>query len=124
MRIAVIGAGNIGGNLARRLAGLGHQVTVANSGAPGLVDQLGFDPVDAGPLAGSGREQPGTPVYGTELGADGVIKALAAASPLVAAGRPGLTEASTRAGRLSAWRPARSATRTTPHYALSRRSPL
>lgn len=31
MKIGIIGAGNIGGNLARRLTALGHDVTVANS---------------------------------------------------------------------------------------------
>jgi predicted dinucleotide-binding enzyme len=46
-----------------------------------LVDALGFDPVDAGPLAESWRQQPGTPVYGTDLDVAGVTKALAAASP-------------------------------------------
>ena len=44
-----------------------------------LVDELGFDPVDAGPLEESWRQQPGTPVYGTDLDADGVRKALAEA---------------------------------------------
>jgi hypothetical protein len=44
-----------------------------------LVDELGFDPVDAGGLSESWRQQPGTPVYGASLGADGVRKALAAA---------------------------------------------
>jgi len=34
MRIGVIGAGNIGGTLARHLAKLGHQVSVANSRGP------------------------------------------------------------------------------------------
>jgi predicted dinucleotide-binding enzyme len=34
MRIGIIGSGNIGGTLARRLAQLGHQVTVANSRGP------------------------------------------------------------------------------------------
>lgn len=34
MRIGIIGAGNIGGTLARRLAALGHQVSVANSRGP------------------------------------------------------------------------------------------
>src|ERR1700739_3674719 len=29
-----------------------------------LVDDIGFDPVDAGGLADSWRQQPGTPVYG------------------------------------------------------------
>ena len=46
-----------------------------------LVDELGFDPVDAGPLDESWRQQPGTPVYGTDHDADGVRRGLAAASP-------------------------------------------
>ncbi|GAA4878372.1 hypothetical protein ACFQ34_06105 [Pseudonocardia benzenivorans] len=46
-----------------------------------LVDALGFDPVDAGPLAESWRQQPGTPVYGKDFDADGVRAALAQASP-------------------------------------------
>ncbi|HXW38709.1 MAG TPA: NAD(P)-binding domain-containing protein, partial [Acidimicrobiales bacterium] len=46
-----------------------------------LVDELGFDPVDAGGLDESWRQQPGTPVYVTDLDAAGVRAALAAASP-------------------------------------------
>ncbi|KAB8122392.1 NADP oxidoreductase [Komagataeibacter medellinensis] len=46
-----------------------------------MVDALGFDPVDAGPLAGSWRQQPGTPVYCADLDADGVRHALAQARP-------------------------------------------
>ena len=46
-----------------------------------LLDQLGFDGVDAGRLDDSWRQQPGTPVYGADLDADGVKKALAEASP-------------------------------------------
>ena len=46
-----------------------------------LVDQLGFAPIDAGSLDESWRQQPGTPVYGTDLDADGVRAALAQASP-------------------------------------------
>jgi predicted dinucleotide-binding enzyme len=46
-----------------------------------LLDQLGFDGVDAGSLDESWRQQPGTPVYGTDLDADGVRKALAEAKP-------------------------------------------
>ena len=34
MRIGIIGAGNIGGTLTRRLAALGHEVAVANSRGP------------------------------------------------------------------------------------------
>ncbi|MBD0860408.1 NAD(P)-binding domain-containing protein [Gordonia sp. zg691] len=46
-----------------------------------LVDELGFDPVDAGPLAESWRQQPGTPVYGKDFGVKDTIEALAQASP-------------------------------------------
>lgn len=41
-----------------------------------LLDQLGFDGVDAGSLDESWRQQPATPVYGTDLDADGVRRAL------------------------------------------------
>jgi 8-hydroxy-5-deazaflavin:NADPH oxidoreductase len=41
-----------------------------------LLDELGFDGVDAGSLDESWRQQPGTPVYGPELDADGVRRAL------------------------------------------------
>jgi len=46
-----------------------------------LVDSLGFDPVDAGSLDESWRQQPGTPVYGADHDAEGVKRALAEASP-------------------------------------------
>ncbi|MEV8377366.1 NAD(P)-binding domain-containing protein [Kribbella sp. NPDC056861] len=46
-----------------------------------LVEQLGFDAVDAGTLDESWRQQPGTPVYGTDPDIDGLRKGLAAASP-------------------------------------------
>jgi predicted dinucleotide-binding enzyme len=46
-----------------------------------LVDSLGFDPVDAGGIDESWRQQPGTPVYGTDFDADGVRRALSEASP-------------------------------------------
>jgi 8-hydroxy-5-deazaflavin:NADPH oxidoreductase len=46
-----------------------------------LLDQLGFDGVDAGSLDESWRQQPARPVYGTDLDADGVRKALAEATP-------------------------------------------
>jgi predicted dinucleotide-binding enzyme len=45
-----------------------------------LLDQIGFDGVDAGSLDESWRQQPGTPVYGTDLDAGGVQKALMQAS--------------------------------------------
>ena len=46
-----------------------------------LADQLGFDGVDAGPLAESWRQQPGTPVYTTDLPLDAALQALADATP-------------------------------------------
>lgn len=59
---------------------------IAGADGPGktlvfeVVDALGFDPVDAGSLAESWRQQPGTPVYGKDFDVDGVKKALAAAT--------------------------------------------
>jgi len=44
-----------------------------------LVDELGFDGVDAGGLDESWRQQPGTPVYTTDLDANGVRHALSEA---------------------------------------------
>ncbi|MGH9328413.1 MAG: NADPH-dependent F420 reductase [Terriglobia bacterium] len=46
-----------------------------------LVDQLGFDGVDAGGLSESWRQQPGNAVYATDFDAAGVRRALAQASP-------------------------------------------
>jgi 8-hydroxy-5-deazaflavin:NADPH oxidoreductase len=51
-----------------------------------LADQLGFDGLDAGPLAESWRQQPGTPIYTTDLPADAARQALADATPEQTAG--------------------------------------
>ncbi|WSP87001.1 NAD(P)-binding domain-containing protein [Streptomyces sp. NBC_01235] len=40
MKIGIIGAGNIGGNLTRRLTALGHDVSVANSRGPHTLTEL------------------------------------------------------------------------------------
>ena len=45
-----------------------------------LLDELGFDGVDAGGLEESWRQQPGTPVYGASTDAGGVRGLLASAS--------------------------------------------
>lgn len=42
-----------------------------------LIDELGFDGVDAGKLDESWRQQPGTPVYGTDFDVEGVRRGLA-----------------------------------------------
>jgi predicted dinucleotide-binding enzyme len=60
---------------------------IAGADGPGkqlvfeLIDELGFDPVDAGTLEESWRQQPGTPVYGKNFGIADTIEALAQASP-------------------------------------------
>ena len=46
-----------------------------------LVVALGFDPVDRGTLDESWRQQPDTPVYGTDRDVDGVRQGLAEARP-------------------------------------------
>ena len=46
-----------------------------------LADQLGFHGLDAGPLAESWRQQPGTPVYTTDLPRGAARQALADATP-------------------------------------------
>jgi predicted dinucleotide-binding enzyme len=43
MRIGIVGAGNIGGTLAKRLSALGHQVEVANSRGPDTLRELERD---------------------------------------------------------------------------------
>lgn len=45
-----------------------------------LVEELGFDAVDAGTLDDSWRQQPGSPVYAADLDAAGVRKALGQAN--------------------------------------------
>jgi predicted dinucleotide-binding enzyme len=46
-----------------------------------LVDELGFDAVDAGGIDESWRQQPGSPVYTKDFDAAGVKRALAEAKP-------------------------------------------
>lgn len=47
----------------------------------GLVDRIGFDAVDAGTIADSWRQQPGSPVYCQDFDAPGVRAALQQARP-------------------------------------------
>ena len=55
MKIAIIGAGNIGGTLARRLTALGHDVSIANSRGPDtladLAAETGVRPCAVGDVA-------------------------------------------------------------------------
>jgi predicted dinucleotide-binding enzyme len=60
---------NTPGRIALPVAGDDH---TSKSVVLKLVDELGFDGVDAGKLDDSWRQQPGTPVYATDLDAEGV----------------------------------------------------
>ena len=51
----------------------------AKSKVLGLIDALGFDGIDAGTLADSWRQHPGTPAYCRDLDVDGLKAALAEA---------------------------------------------
>ena len=64
------------GAVARRALPVAGDDRAAKQTVMGLVDELGFDAVDAGPLAESWRQQPGTPVYNHELEAAQVRDAL------------------------------------------------
>ena len=59
MRIGVIGAGNIGGTLARHLAKLGHQVSIANSRGPesmtAFAAEIGARPVSVADAVKAGE---------------------------------------------------------------------
>ena len=59
MRIGFIGVGQLGGTLARRLAGLGHQVSIANSRGPqslaALAAETGATPVSAADAVKAGE---------------------------------------------------------------------
>jgi predicted dinucleotide-binding enzyme len=50
----------------------------AKATVSGLVDAMGFDPVDSGSLDDSRHQEPGTPVYGANLNAERARAALAA----------------------------------------------
>jgi len=59
MRIGIIGAGALGGTLARRLAERGHRVSIANSRGPGslaaLAAEIGATPVSVVDAANAGE---------------------------------------------------------------------
>jgi len=72
--------GTPAGTPARRALSLFGDDASARQTVAGLLDELGFDPVDGGPLAESWRIEPGTPGYGPQLDADGLREALSAAT--------------------------------------------
>ena len=82
MRVGIIGAGHIGGNIARFLAGAGHDVTVAFSRQPGSLEKLA---AEIGPRASAAS--PAAAVSASEVVVISVPwpvidEALSAAGPL------------------------------------------
>lgn len=67
------------GSEGRRALAIAGDDADAKATVAGLIDELGFDTVDVGPLAESWRIEPGTPGYGPRLDAAGMREALAAA---------------------------------------------
>jgi predicted dinucleotide-binding enzyme len=67
------------GSANRRALAVASDDEGAKATVAGLIDELGFDVVDAGALAESWRIEPGTPGYGSRLDAGGLREALAAA---------------------------------------------
>jgi hypothetical protein len=72
-----------------------------------LIDELGFDGIDAGGLDDSWKQQPGTPVYGTDFDAAGVQRGLAEAKPERPAGFRAATAPKATAPRPSSAEPPR-----------------
>jgi predicted dinucleotide-binding enzyme len=66
------------GRVALAVAGNDQQ---AKAKVMALIDDIGFDTVDAGTMEASWRQQPGTPGYLQDYDVDGVRAALAAATP-------------------------------------------
>ncbi|MEB3962140.1 NAD(P)-binding domain-containing protein [Streptomyces kunmingensis] len=69
------------GDPARVALPIASDDTAAKQAVTALLDEIGFDTVDAGGQDESWRQQPGTPVYGLSSDAIAVRKALEAASP-------------------------------------------
>lgn len=67
------------GTPGRRALAIAGDDGAAKSDVARLIDRLGYDVVDAGPLAEGWRIQPGTPGYGARLDPAGLERALAAA---------------------------------------------
>ncbi|KQV57356.1 MULTISPECIES: NADPH-dependent F420 reductase [unclassified Caulobacter] len=72
-------AGSKNGSASRLAIPIAGDDAAAKSVVARLVDETGFDAVDAGPISESWRFQPGAPAYCTELDAAGVAKALSSA---------------------------------------------
>jgi 8-hydroxy-5-deazaflavin:NADPH oxidoreductase len=77
----LLDAGRPAGSPDRRALPVAGDDVAAKQKVIALLDELGFDAVDAGTLDESWRQQPGTRVYGASSDADGIRQLLAQASP-------------------------------------------
>ena len=77
----LIGKGQPKGTAGRIALPVAGDDTAKKAKVLALVEELGFDAVDAGSISESWRQQPATPVYGTDLDAAGVSRALQEATP-------------------------------------------
>jgi 8-hydroxy-5-deazaflavin:NADPH oxidoreductase len=71
--------GQPAGTAGRRALAIAGDDAESKATVARLIDELGFDVVDVGPLAESWRIEPGTPGYGARLDAEEMREALAAA---------------------------------------------
>jgi predicted dinucleotide-binding enzyme len=78
---SLAGLGKPAGATGRTVIPVAGDDPAAKSVVLELAGQLGFDGLDAGPLAESWRQQPGTPIYTTDLPPDAARQALADATP-------------------------------------------
>ena len=76
----IVSARSAAGTEHRRALAIAGDDPAARQRVAGLLDQLGFDVVDLGPLADSWRIEPGSPGYGAEDDADQLRAHLAAAT--------------------------------------------
>jgi len=77
----LLDAGRPHGSPDRRALPVAGDDVPAKQKVMALLDELGFDAVDAGTLDESWSQQPGTPVYGASADADRIRQLLAQASP-------------------------------------------
>lgn len=77
----ILSQGRPAGSAGRQALPVAGDDAAAKRKVRDLIDELGFDTVDAGGLDESWRQQPGTPVYGNQGDVAAIEKALASASP-------------------------------------------
>ena len=77
----LLGGGKPAGTPGRIALPVSGDDAAAKKVVTGLLNEIGFDAVDAGPIAESWRQQPGSPGYCKDFDVAGVRKALADAKP-------------------------------------------